>query len=416
MPNFLNSFKIDDFIDRKNRKNKRLLSECEITELNQLKRGLLAFYIKDKKASYDAYEPVVEELKTQKKELDKHQAELDKVRTKHLNEMKDAQKEAADIKAKNEAKRMEEEAKIKKEADEKAGSFMDDIFGKVIDLNEKGQDLEERKKPNVIDEDRDGIGEKLMDFWEDVFVNDNNEPVPVPEKEEDKKNEKITQESNAVASIKEEIKPNEKLRDDFIKKGGILNDRGRIDMDAYLKELNAMSPEEKQKLGHDFMEFLEECVNNDKEDRWDDDLPMGYDYEVDFMEEIEDEDDDDYDDEDEDEKEKDNAVKEKTAKDIAKEKVANYAKQLIPELKKRPEYKDDKETFESAANNSEAGEGKLWYALIHQAKIISSREVDYDYFDQKELEPKEYGLPDDLDVSEEENLVSKDIQNAVNSF
>ena len=111
MPNFLNSFKIDDFVDRKNRKNKRLLSECEITELNQLKRGLLAFYIKDKKASYDAYEPVVEKLKTQQKELDKHQAELDKVRTKHLNEMKDAQKEAADIKAKNEAKRMEEEAK-----------------------------------------------------------------------------------------------------------------------------------------------------------------------------------------------------------------------------------------------------------------------------------------------------------------
>ena len=416
MPNFLNSFKIDDFVDRKNRKNKRLLSECEITELNQLKRGLLAFYIKDKKASYDAYEPVAEKLIPQEKELAKHQAELDKVRTKHLNEMKDAQKEVADIKAKNEAKRMEEEAKIKKEADEKAGSFMDDIFGKVIDLNEKGQDLEERKKPNVIDEDKDGIGEKLMDFWEDVFVNDNNEPVPVPEKEEDKKNEKITQESNAVANIKEEIKPYQKLRDDFIKKGGKLNDRGRIDMDAYIKELNAMSPEEKQKLGHDFMEFLEECANNDKADEWDIDLPMGYDYEVDFMEEIEDEDDDDYDDEDEDEKEKDNAVKEKTAKDIAKEKAANYAKQLVPNLNKRSEYKDDKETFENAANNSEAGEGKLWYALIHQAKIISSREVDYDYFDQKDLDPKEYGLPDDLDVSEEENLVSKDIQNAVNSF
>ena len=429
MPNFLNSFKMDDFVDRKNKKTKRIFSDCGLNDLNDFKQGLFAFYIKDKKDFYDKHKEAILNYKQQKEALEKH-----------LNEMKDAKKEDAQIKADAQGKRMEEQAKNKELADEKANSFMDDIFGKVIDLNEKGQNIEDEKKPRKVEDDKYGIGEKLIDFWEDVFADENNKPVPEIKVDEPKAN----------ANLYAEIKPNEKaLYEEAIKKGLIFNDKNKLDMNALLEQMNAMSAEEKKKLGSEFMEYLDEKTKTDRAEDWKDDLPTVGDYSVDFMEEV---DEDvvgvsadkvflnaaidpevkkDKDKSKEDANKKENEIKNDAEEKVAEENDENeitygqiiqemadrYSEQLMPKLTERLPYKDDKETLEGAGNKSEAGEGKLWYALVHQAKIKVYDEVDYDYFNDNELDPTEYGLPEELEISDEErDLASSDIKNAIDSL
>ena len=117
MPNFLNSFKMDDFVDRKNKKTKRIFSDCGLNDLNDFKQGLFAFYIKDIKASYDVLKGNINSIDAKKREIVKLKADYDKAMKNHLKDVKNAQKEGAEIKSKIEGERMEEQAKNKALAD-----------------------------------------------------------------------------------------------------------------------------------------------------------------------------------------------------------------------------------------------------------------------------------------------------------
>ena len=432
MPNFMNSFKIDDFIDRKDKNVERLLNTCRVDEVSKLKKIIVGNYAKFKaqKKAYDAVINQQKSIEMRKKKYKKTEEELkaleEAVKEKRKKKALEDRKEGIRLKEEKEIEVIQNQGAEKK----KAGDFLDNIFGK-IDFNSIDEALGVNDNQKEADDDI-LMGENLNNFMEEIFLDAPNEenmglqeqevpqvqagqeaqPVQagqeVPQVQEgqevpqvqagqeaqpvqDEDDRKITEKKTDLNSIKAEIENDEirlqSLIETFKQVGGVIDEDGSIEVDnnKIIKEVINLSAEKKKELGDKAVKHLEKIALSDDEEDVMEDLPWYDKFDINFEEDLSDEE----------EEEIERTVEETSNK-------------LEPKDNDIEQYKNNPEGYKKGAENTNDIDSKLWFSILHMTKREALSEVDTDKLDDKDIEPVDIGLPENCKLSKDENDFTKD--------
>ena len=388
MPNFLNSFKIDDFIDRKDKKTNRLLEACEANDFDKIKRGLLGIYIKNMKAPYLEYINQLKELEKKKEELEILEDKLKQ----HKN------------------KKVQEDNVL----GEAMLEYIEDLFSDVpvvdpiveeeeipIIGNQQNQPIQPEVQQVQVGQEIQQAGPvqpgvQQVQVGQEIQQAGPAQPAPPKVKTTE---ELIAEAESEIQQKKDQIAETEKQilknKETIIKAGGSFDKDGKIEMQPLIQKMQTLSDKEKKKIGKDFTELLEKYEDDKYSFNWVDEIPWFNDFAVDFEERLE-------------------LDEDEIAAEQVNENVKNVSEKLVQKVEVGTKYKGDIESIKAGAEKATDPEAKLWYAIAHLSKKINLSVFNVDYFRYNQINPKNVGLPGNLRLPREEDaLIIENMDKAV---